>query len=339
MARRLLPEAAGAPAMLDLFFRKYAWTANLLLLFAAAWLTAKTANTLLGAVIRPRPAAELSAPVAAPRPIAPVALDTDALYRLIGQTPPAAVADAVASAPRRPQTCDDVAAAPIRTDLRLQLVATVLAEWPQWSLATITDLSSRETRVLGVGDEIGGARMLGIERIREGGDATGNAFKVVAVICNGGTKEFVEMEPDAVASVEPPPNLGVATLPRGIGAKGAPIEGVRQVGENRYELDRSVVDNALGDMSRLATQARIVPSFKNGVANGFKLFAIQPGSLYSSIGVQNGDVIQRINGFEMNSPEKALELYQRLRESSHVTIDLERGGQTIKKEYNIGSSP
>ena len=37
--------------MLDLFFRKYAWTANLVLLFAAAWLSAKTVNTLVGAVI------------------------------------------------------------------------------------------------------------------------------------------------------------------------------------------------------------------------------------------------------------------------------------------------
>jgi general secretion pathway protein C len=336
----LLPDGPGAPAMLDLFFRKYAWAANLVLLFAAAWLTAKTVNTLLGAAIRPRPAADLSAPVAAPRPVAPVALDPDALYRLIGQTPPAAVEEAAADTPRRPQTCEDPAAEPTRTDLRLQLVATVLADRPQWSLATITDLASRETRVVGVGDEIGGARILGVQRLRLGADATGNAFKTIAVICNGGTKEFVEMDPDAVPASEPPPNLGVAAVPRGgIGTKGAPIEGIRQVGDNRYEIDRSVIDGALGDMSRLATQARIVPSFKNGVANGFKLFAIQPGSLYSSIGVQNGDVIQRINGFEINSPEKALELYQRLKESSHVTIDLERGGQTVRKEYNVGSSP
>jgi general secretion pathway protein C len=163
--------------MLDLFFRKYAWAANLVLLFAAAWLSAKTVNTLLGAAIRPRPAADLSAPVAAPRPVAPVALDTDALYRLIGQTPPAAVAETAAAAPIRPQTCENPAAEPTRTDLRLQLVATVLADRPQWSLATITDLSSRETRVVGVGDEIGGARVLGVQRLRGGGGGGGEKGK------------------------------------------------------------------------------------------------------------------------------------------------------------------
>ncbi len=113
------------------------------------------------------------------------------------------------------------------------------------------------------------------------------------------------------------------------------LAGVRSVGPNRYEIDRKVIDSTLNDMSTIATQARIVPSFKNGVANGFKLFSIQPGSLYSSIGVENGDVIQRINGYEINSPEKALELYQKLRESSRVTIELERNGAPVRKEYSI----
>ena len=47
--------------MLDLFFKKYAWTANLALLFAAAWLAARTVNTATGALIRPKPAVDLTA--------------------------------------------------------------------------------------------------------------------------------------------------------------------------------------------------------------------------------------------------------------------------------------
>ena len=113
------------------------------------------------------------------------------------------------------------------------------------------------------------------------------------------------------------------------------MEGVRAVGQNKYEIDRNVIDSTLSNLNTIATQARIVPSFKNGAANGFKLFSIQPGSLYSSIGIENGDVIQRVNGYEINSPEKALELYQKLRESRHVTIELEREGQIVRKEYTI----
>jgi len=327
--------------MLDLFFRKYAWTANLVLLFAAAWLGARTVNTVVGAVIRPRPEVDLSSiPAAPPKAALPVALDVDAIYRLIGQQPPRAPdPSAGPQAPPVPRNCEDPRAAPTKSDLRMQLVAGVIADRPRFSLATISDLATRETHVLGVGDELGAIRLLAVERVRDDHDATGNGFRVVAIVCNGGTKEFLDFEPGTGAPAAEAPNLGMAPVPPprpgAPAAPGAPLAGVRQLADNRYEVDRSTLEATLGDLNKVATQARIVPSFKNGTANGFKLFSIQPGSIYSSIGIENGDVVQRINGYEINSPEKALELYQKLRESGHVTIELERGGQVIKKEANI----
>jgi general secretion pathway protein C len=325
--------------MLDLFFRKYAWTANLVLLFAAAWLSAKTVNTLVGTLIRPRPEPEAAlASGPPPRPTLPVSLDDDALYRLIGQTPPRAVEEPVAATPTSPQNCEDDRASPARSDLRMQLVAGIIAERSRYSLATINDLTSRETRVVGVGDDIGGVRLLGVERVRDDRDATGNGFKVVAIVCNRGTKEYLDFEPGAGGGEAPAASsLGVAPVaqPRGPAPGGSKLEGVRQVGDDRYEIERSVIDSTLGDLNRIATQARIVPSFKNGVANGFKLFSIQPGSLYAAIGIENGDVIQRVNGYEMNSPEKALELYQKLKETGRITVDGERGGRPFSKQYEI----
>jgi len=319
--------------MLDLFFRKYAWTANLVLLLAAAWLTARIVNTLVGVAIRPPPRVEVASSAAAPRVAQPVSLEVDRLYRLIGQQPPAATPEAAGPAPT-PQNCDDPTAAPARSNTRIVLVAAVIAERPGDSLVTLTDASSRETRVLGVGDEFAGARMLGLQRVRDEADTTGNGYRTICLICNGGTKEYVEFSPAPITASagEAMPNLGVAPVP---GPRGGGGEGVRVVSANKYEIEKGVIDRTLSNMNTIATQARIVPSFKNGVANGFKLFSIQPGSLYSSIGIENGDVIQRINGYEINSPEKALELYQKLRESQQVSIELERAGQVIRKEYSI----
>jgi general secretion pathway protein C len=325
--------------MLDLFFRKYAWTATLALLFAGAWIVARTVNTVVGAAIQPRPQADTGALTApAPRPVLPTTLDPDRLYRLIGVEPPkAAELEAATAATTRPQTCGDRAARPVKSDLRLLLVVAVQAEDPAASLVTLTDTASRESRVLGVGEEFGGAKLLGVERLGEAADATGNAFKMVAVICNGGTKEYLDGEAGAGA-VEANLNVGVAQVPgRPAAARpaGGQLDGVRKLTDTRYEIDKAIIDSSLSNLNTLATQARLVPSFKNGVANGFKLFQIQPGSLYSSIGIENGDVITRINGYEINSPDKALEIYQKLRESSHVTLELDRGGQNIKKDYSI----
>ena len=327
--------------MLDLFFRKYAWTANLALLFLAAWFSARIVNTVVGALIRPRPQADLSAQASAPaRPAAVASIDDARLYHLIGADPPAqpeATPANASSAALRPRNCADPAALPVKSDLRLALVGGVLTEPRRASLASLLDLSSRETRVLAVGDRIGNAELLGLERLGAEADITHNAFKLVAVLCNEGTKEYVEADASAGSELASAglPNLGTVPLPHPPAPGGNTMEGVRSVGNNRYEVDRKVLDNTIGDLNQIATQARIVPSFKNGVANGFKLFAIQPGSLYSAIGVENGDVLERVNGYEINSPEKALELYQKLRDSSHVTIELERNGQPIRKEYNI----
>ncbi|GEJ55592.1 type II secretion system protein GspC [Anaeromyxobacter diazotrophicus] len=327
--------------MLDLFFRKYAWTATLLLLFAAAWLCARTVNTVVAAVIRPRPAVDLSAlPSAAARPVAPPRLDSERLYALVGQKPPAAPAagqEAGAGAqPQGPQNCADRNAAPVKSGLRAQLVAAVISDHPRSSIASITDLNTRETRVYGIGDQLLGATVLSIERLRDDRDATGSGVKVVAIVCDGGQKQYVDFEPGDGSGAPPPRPLARPGVPEEAEPAGpSAAEGVKKLADNRYEVKKKFIDETLSNLNNVATQARIVPSFKNGVANGFKLFSIQPGSLYSAIGVENGDVIQRINGYEMNSPDKALEVYQKLRETPHISIEIERNGQVIRKEYNV----
>jgi general secretion pathway protein C len=330
--------------MLDLFFKKYAWTANLVLIFAAAWLTARTVNTVVGAAIRPRPAIDLSSiPAQAPRPPAPTPLDVDRLYHLIGSKPPPPpeVVEAGPAPKAGPQNCFDRTATPVKSGLRAQLVAGVVSDRPRSSIASLIDLNTRETRVYGVGDALMGAQVLSIERLRDEKDATGTGFKVVAIVCNDGRKEFIDFEPGDGSSsgAARPPVVAAAPRPgEAPDADPAAADAVKKLDGNRYEIKRAYIDNALGNLNNIATQARIVPSFKNGVANGFKLFSIQPGSLYSAIGVENGDVIQRINGYEMNSPDKALEVYQKLRDAAHITIELERNGQIVRKEYNVTGS-
>jgi len=323
--------------MLEVFFKRYSWTANLVLLFAAAWLLAKTVNTAIGAAIRPTPQIDIASfPSSAPSAPPTASLEVEKLYPLFGIQPPAApaVPEAQAAAPAAPRTCKDLRAPPVATSLRAQLVGAIVAEDPRWSTAVVVDTSSRETRTYGIGEAVLGAPLISVERIRDERDSTGRGFRVVAIVCNDGQKQYVDFETGAGGA-----NVGVAAAP--IPPFAAPpraddsADGIKKVTDNHYDVKKSVIDSTLSNLNNIATQARIVPSFKNGVANGFKLFSIQPGSFYTQIGVENGDVIQKINGYEINSPDKALEVYQKLRESQHITMDIDRNGQTIRKEYNI----
>lgn len=79
----------------------------------------------------------------------------------------------------------------------------------------------------------------------------------------------------------------------------------------------------------LAPQARIVPAFERGVAIGFRLFSLRPGSAWHAAGLENGDVIERINGLELTSPEKALVVYSTLRCARRFNVGLRRGTERI----------
>lgn len=78
---------------------------------------------------------------------------------------------------------------------------------------------------------------------------------------------------------------------------------------------------------------RIVPVFREGRAFGFALMRIQPGSPARSLGLVDGDIVRRVNGFEMTSPARALDAYARLKDVDTIVLDLERAGTAIRKTY------
>ena len=82
-------------------------------------------------------------------------------------------------------------------------------------------------------------------------------------------------------------------------------------------------------------QARIVPEQENGRVVGIRMFGVRPDTLLGVLGMQNGDRLQTINGFDMASPEKALEAYARLRTAEKLTVQVNRGGQNMNLDYNI----
>lgn len=110
---------------------------------------------------------------------------------------------------------------------------------------------------------------------------------------------------------------------------------IRKTGPNSYAIDARDFDATMGNLSVIASQARIVPAFENGKSIGFKLFNIVPNSIYSKVGIQDGDIITKINGYELNSPDKALEMYQMRTTAQQLNIDYKRGGSSISTDISI----
>jgi general secretion pathway protein C len=290
---------------------RYFWAINLAFVAGFAYVGADLENVFVAEMIRPAPKVAPSGAVpVAPKSLKHADLTADDLARLMGAKLPEAPPPEEAQEARPP----DMTSEPVRTSLHAQLLATVIANRPEWSIATIKDLNLSETKICMIGDVFMGADVLAIEYL-----------KVILLV--DGHREYLDLSAPSTVAVAPKPDGDAAPPPTG--------EGIKKLDEHRYQIERSTVNNALSNMNELAMQARIVPSFKNGQPNGFKLFSIRPDSLYAKIGIQNGDVIQRLNGFDMNSPDKALEAYTKLKSANAIDMTVERNGQTVSYHYGI----
>jgi general secretion pathway protein C len=303
---------------METLFRKYFWAVNLLFILLVALIAARTVNLFTEAALTRVPtAAPSGSRTHAAKVDAPTGLNLEKLADLTGMPlPKPEVAETPGSTPYDPN------AAPVKTSLRVKLLGTLDATDPRWSLASIQDMTSQTTATYMNGDTIQNAEIVEIERER-------------VIINNNGRREYIDDEAGngvPVATVAPPIRTSQPVRDPAHAELG---QGIKALDDNNYEIPRDTVDNALSNLNSLAMQARIVPAFKDGKAEGFRLFSIRPDSLYSKIGIVNGDVLKRINGFDLNSPEKALEVYQKLKDSSRIDIEIDRNGSTVHKTYTI----
>ena len=175
---------------------------------------------------------------------------------------------------------------------------------------------------------------------RRGGDVEGKTVKFIGwdrVWLASGNQlcqaQMFKPPPAPSASVAAAP---MPAAPSGAGGVSEDIKkGIQRVSANEFNIDRGVVDKILENQAELMRQARIVPEQENGKVVGIRLFGVRPDTLLGTLGMENGDRLQTINGFDMTSPEKALEAYARLRTADHLTIQVNRKGQDQNLDYNI----
>jgi general secretion pathway protein C len=110
---------------------------------------------------------------------------------------------------------------------------------------------------------------------------------------------------------------------------------IQKISDTEFHIDRAVVDNILENQAQLMRTARIVPEQKDGKVVGIRLFGIRPETLLGKLGLQNGDRLEAINGFEMASPEKALEAYARLRTADSLAVKVTRRGNPVTIDFKI----
>lgn len=108
-----------------------------------------------------------------------------------------------------------------------------------------------------------------------------------------------------------------------------------ELGDNHWQIPREEAEKARSNLNTLLKTARMVPKIKDGETEGFTIVSIQPGTFLDLLGLRVGDTLVQINQVELNSPEKALQIFQQVREANNITLGLLRNSSRKTFEYTI----
>lgn len=100
-------------------------------------------------------------------------------------------------------------------------------------------------------------------------------------------------------------------------------------------IKRSLINDSMKDINNLMKQARVRPHFTAGKADGILLYGIKQSSMFKEMGIQNGDIIMGVDGTDIRSVEDAIGLYDTLKNSSEVKMQIKRRGKTKELLYHV----
>ena len=112
-------------------------------------------------------------------------------------------------------------------------------------------------------------------------------------------------------------------------------EGIEKVNDTNYNMSRSLLSKVLDNAGKLIGIAAVAPKMVGGQSVGMEIRGIRPGTLLTKLGIQNGDILESVNGQSLSSPDAALGAYTTLRTADKFTLSIGRGGKSMMVNYNL----
>lgn len=109
----------------------------------------------------------------------------------------------------------------------------------------------------------------------------------------------------------------------------------KRMADTSYMVDGQKVQQAIANPNQIMTDARLLPNVVDGRQEGFVLREVRQGGIYQSLGLQNGDILLRINEYNISNPEAALQAFTALKGLDRVQLDIIRGGAKMTMTYQI----
>jgi general secretion pathway protein C len=195
----------------------------------------------------------------------------------------------------------------------LLLLGTVVGSFRE-TFALVRHTSKQEERVFRLGDMV-----FDVGRLAE--VARERAFIVI-------NNKRVEL----LTPMTPPTSSPVSQTAPGVTHSNSVVT---STGAGSFVIDQRALNATLDNPAQAMSDARLLPSQKDGKVEGFRASEVKPNGLFSMIGIKNGDVLLRLNDFPMDSPDKALQSFIALKGQNRLKLDIIRDGQPQTFNYDI----
>ncbi len=203
---------------------------------------------------------------------------------------------------------------PVLSSLPLKLVGTIIHGAREKSVATV-QVNGKDIQAVMADEEVEG--MARIQEI--------NRYKVIFRNLRNRKMEYIEIKEENKI------NMGVAN-------KSEPTNNLGAAEKTNFTFKRAEINKYLENLPRVLQDAKAVPYVapgSGGEISGFKLVAIKSGSIYETLGLKRGDIIKGVNGEPVDTPQKAMELYQALKSAESIQLEIGRGGSNTTLNYQL----
>jgi general secretion pathway protein C len=328
----------------EVLLKRHFWVVTLLLIAVAAYFQASGVAQIVGTMLTvdekalaSRGASQVPAPS---RPAATAADHQTSAATILTRNPFDSVrgnlnppVESASAGPQMPST-DDPYGAPA-CEGGVKVLATAVSDDPTWSFAQMTGGQGEGSnpKMLRQGDEYAGKRLWFVRWDRVWLIAPGSFCQI---------EMFGSAAPAAAPAVAAAPAAPATPPPVGsTGARGVPkvdadiASKIRKVSATQFEVDRVAIDKLLENQAMLMQSGRMVPDTQNGQTTGMRMYGVRPDTLLGTLGFENGDRLEKINGLGITSVETGLEAYAKLRTADRFNVTVNRRGQPTTIEYQI----
>jgi len=113
-------------------------------------------------------------------------------------------------------------------------------------------------------------------------------------------------------------------------------DGIVQVDDATWRIDGGIVDFYVKHINQAQKLASVGWNRSaDGKVDGFKVRRMRCGNVLRQAGLENGDVIQSINGKTVHSIPTAISAYMKLRSKNVLRLTVSRDGQILHIKYKL----